>query len=311
MSVLYGDDAIATGSATRARRSLVTDAANAARFDRRARPARPRRRAARRRADRPRLRRHVGRRPGAALLHVRDDRAGEGDRPRAPLHARARGVRLLPRGAGRRALPRHGRVGVGGRDRAAARAVAARRRAVRLPARGRLRPAQAARLPQPPRGDERLHDADRDARDDGDRGRRHALSAAVPPRLLGGRAAEPGGDPLVPRAVRRDGARLLRADRVVPARRELPVHGGARGLDGQADAGLGRADPRRGRAAGRARASAARSACARARTRTIRSATGATTRRARRRSAASGSTPRTRPSRTRTATTGTSAAPTT
>ncbi len=31
-----------------------------------------------------------------------------------------------------------------------------------------------------------------------------------------------------------------------------PVHGGARGLDGQADAGLGRADPRRGRAAGRA-----------------------------------------------------------
>ena len=51
--------------------------------------------------------------------------------------------------------------------RAAARAVAARRGAVRLPARGRLRPAQAARLPQPPRGHERLHDADRDAGDDG------------------------------------------------------------------------------------------------------------------------------------------------
>ena len=129
-------------------------------------------------------RRHRRRRPGAALLHVRHDRAGQGHRARAPLPARARGVRLLPRRAGRRALPRHGRVGVGGGHRAAARAVALRRRAARLPARGRLRPAQAARLPLPPRGDERLHDADRDALDDGDRGRRHALPAEVPHRLL-------------------------------------------------------------------------------------------------------------------------------
>ncbi len=36
-------------------------------------------------------------------------------------------------------------------------------------------------------------------------------------RLLGGRAAEPRGDPLVPRPVRRDGARLLRPHRVVSA----------------------------------------------------------------------------------------------
>ena len=77
---------------------------------------------ARRRADRLRLRRHRGRRSGAALLHLRHDRAREGHRARAPLHPRPRGVRLLPRGAGRRALPRHGRVGVGGRHRAAARA---------------------------------------------------------------------------------------------------------------------------------------------------------------------------------------------
>ena len=195
--------------------------------------------------------------------------------------------------------------------RAAARAVALRRGAVRLPARGRLRPAPAARLPLAPRGDERLHDADRDALDDGDRRRRHALPAGVPARLLGRRAAEPRGDPLVPRAVRRDGARLLRADRVLSAGRELPVHGGPRGLDGQADAGLGRADPRRGRAARSQQASAARSACARARTRTTRSATGATTRPARRPSAASGSTPRTPRGRTRTATSGTRAAPTT
>ena len=82
--------------------------------------------------------------------------------------------------------------------------------------------------------------------------RRHALPAAVPRRLQRGRAAQPGGDPLVPRAVRRDRARLLRPHRVLSARRQLPVPAGARGVDGPADAGLGRADPRRGRAAGRA-----------------------------------------------------------
>ena len=90
-------------------------------------------------------RRHGGRRPGPALLLVRHDRARQGHPPRAPLPARARGVRLLPRRAGRRALPRHGRVGVGGGHRAAARPVAARRDAVRLPAPGRLRSRAAAR----------------------------------------------------------------------------------------------------------------------------------------------------------------------
>ena len=105
-------------------------------------------------------------------------------------------------------------------------------------------------VPQPAWRHERVHDADGDAVDDGDRGRRLALSAGVPPGVLGGRAAQPRGDPLVPRAVRRHGARLLRSHRVVPARGELPVDGGARGVDGEADAGLGRADPRRGRAAG-------------------------------------------------------------
>ena len=59
------------------------------------------------------------------------------------------------------------------------------------------------------------------------------------------------------------------------------------------------------------RASAARSACARARTRTTRSATGATRRPRGRPSAATGSTPRTPRRRTRTATSGTTGAPTT
>ena len=152
MSVLYGDEGIAPpaprlradacSSPTRRTRRASTDSsvpvlvldADAARRD----------------SDRVRDGRHGGRRSRPALLHLGHDRAREGDRPRPPLPPRPRGVRLLPRGPGRRALPRHGRVGVGGRDRAAARAVAPRRRAVRLPARGRLRPAPAARLPLAP-----------------------------------------------------------------------------------------------------------------------------------------------------------------
>ena len=189
MSVLYGDDGDPPPPRRLAGRGCSsptrpTPSASRARAGRRALLVLDDATAARRRADRARVVRHRRRRPGAALLHLGHDRAGQGHRARPPLPARPRGVRLLPRGAGRRALPRHGRVGVGGGHRAAARAVAAGRGAVRLPARGRLRPARAARLPLPPRGHQRLHDADRDALDDGDRGRRHALPAAVPPRLL-------------------------------------------------------------------------------------------------------------------------------
>ena len=198
-----------------------------------------------------------------------------------------------------------------GRHRAAARAVAVRGRAGRLRARGRLRRAQAARIPLEVPGDERLQHADRDPLDDGDRRRRDALPAAVPHRLRRRRAAEPGGDPLVPRPVRRHGPRLLRPLRELPAVRELPVHGRARGLDGAADAGLGRRDPRRGRAAAACRR-ARRDLPARAqRTRTTRSGTGTTRRRRARPSTASGSTRRTLRAWTRTATSGTRAAPTT
>ena len=127
--------------------------------------------------------------------------------------------------------------------------------------------------------DERLHDADRDALDDGDRRRRHALPAEVPHRLLGRRAAEPRGDPLVPRAVRAHRARLLRADRVLSAR--APTTRSWRSARarwaGRCPAGTCRSSTRTSSRC--RRASAARSACARARTRTIRSATGTTTRR--------------------------------
>ena len=202
-------------------------------------------------------------------------------------------------------------MGLGGGHLPADRAVALRRGPVRLRARGRLRSARAARGALQARGDQRLHDADGDALDDVDRGRRRALPAEVPPGLLGRRAAQPGGDPLVPRPVRGHGARLLRAQRVLSALRELPLHGGPRGLDGQADAGLGRADPRRGREPGRDRR-ARRDLPARAlqpalSARLLEQPGGG----ARRPSAATGSTPRTPPSATRTATSGTRAAPTT
>ena len=64
------------------------------------------------------------------------------------------------------------------------------------------------------------------------------------------------GEPLNPEAIRwfREQYGLTVLDyygltESYPLVRQLPVHGRARGLDGPADAGLGRADPRRGRAA--------------------------------------------------------------
>ena len=126
MSVLYGDEGIAPPP-----RRLAAARARHRRGQRRPlrrlarrRAARPRRRPARRRLDRLRDRRHELPTTRRSCTTRRDDRPGQGHRPRPPLHPRPRGVRLLPRGPGRRALPRHGGVGVGGRDRAAARAVA-------------------------------------------------------------------------------------------------------------------------------------------------------------------------------------------
>ena len=88
-------------------------------------------------------RRHLRRRSGPALLHVGHHRARQGHPARAPLPARARRVRRLPRRQRGRALPRHGGVGLGGRDLSVARALAPTGRCSRLPARGRLRPRRA------------------------------------------------------------------------------------------------------------------------------------------------------------------------
>ncbi len=78
----------------------------------------------------------------------------------------ARGVRVLPRRPRRRALPRHGRVGLGGRHLPAAGAVALRLRGAGLRAQGWLRPRRAAALPVEARGAEHVHHADRAAGDD-------------------------------------------------------------------------------------------------------------------------------------------------
>ena len=200
MSVLYGDEGIAHRLRDSTPKLLVTDAANAPRFDASpidellvldegegllsGRPTDPI--AEDTSADDP-----------AQLYYTSGTTGnGEGHRPRPPLHPRPRGVRLLPRRLRPRPLPRHGRVGLGGRDRAPARTLAAGRRPVRLPARGRLRPPQAARLPLPPPGLARVHHPHRDAGDDGGRGRRRALSR---------RASTSSARPASPSTPRRSG----------------------------------------------------------------------------------------------------------
>ena len=254
MSVLYGDDGHPPpAAATPSRACWSPTRPTPPRFDGDGAvpAARPRRRAARRRADRARRDRHRGRRPGAALLHLGHHRAGEGHRPRPSLPARPRGVRLLPRGARRRALPRHGRVGVGGGHRAAARPVAPGRGAVRAAAQGRLRPRTSSSTSSSRHEVTNVFTtptAMRSMMAIADAGTRY------PQRF---RIVCCAGEPLNPEAIRwfREQYGLTVLDYygltgVLPAVRELPVHGGARGLDGPADARLGRADPRRGRAAG-------------------------------------------------------------
>ena len=311
MSVLYGDDGIRHRLSDSTPAVLVTDAANAPRFDRSERPG-PRRRPARRRADRLRSRRTRRRRPGAALLHVRHDRAGQGHRPRAPLPARARGVRST---ATRCRTASASTAWASGRGPPASRRCSG---PWRLGAVQCVYQREGGFDPHKQLDFLSRHEvtnvfttptAMRSMMAIGDAGTRYPQQFR--------RVCSPG-EPLNPEAIRwfREQYGLTVLDyygltESYPLVRELPVHGRPRGLDGPADARLGRADPRRGRAAGRRRASAARSACARARTRTTRSATGTTTRPPRRPSAASGSTPRTPPRWTRTATSGTRAAPTT
>ncbi len=76
--------------------------------------------------------------PAQSLLHEWNYRAGEGHPPCSSVPTRTRRVRLLPRRTRRRALPRNGRMGMGGRDMPTSRAMAPRRHAVRASAQGRI-----------------------------------------------------------------------------------------------------------------------------------------------------------------------------
>ena len=152
LSVLYGDDGIAPPRWATRRPACwsptrPTPAASPPTWP--TPPAGGRRRRLRRRSDRPR-RRATPRADDPAQLYYTSghDRDGQGRSctPTATCSAHEEFVychEVQRRGA----LPRHGRVGVGGRDRAAARPVAAGRGAVRLPPRGRLRRPPPARLP--------------------------------------------------------------------------------------------------------------------------------------------------------------------
>ena len=199
--------------------------------------------------------RHGRRRPRPALLLVGHHRQGQGHPARAPLPARARGVRVLPRraatascstasgewawAAGIAPLLGPWRYG-------ATQFVYARK--------GGFDPEEQLRFLSK-HGVTNMFTTPTALRAmTGVDGRGQEVPAEVPHRLLGRRAAQPRGDPLVPRAVRHHRARLLRADRVATrCAANYPTRRGARGLDGPADAGLGRGDPRRGREAAAAR----------------------------------------------------------
>ena len=136
--------------------------------------------------------------PAQLYYTERHHRPGQGDPARAPVPACARGVCLLPRRLRRRALSRDGGVGLGRGDLSADRSLALRRGPVRLPARGGLRSSQAALVSVQARGHQRVRYADGDQVDDGDRGCQHPLPVPVSDRVCRRRAAQPGGDQVVP-----------------------------------------------------------------------------------------------------------------
>ena len=256
--------------------------------------------------DRLRDRRHLGRRPGPALLLVGHHRAGEGHPPRPPLHPRPRGVRLLPRrprrraastawasGRGRRGSPRCSGRGASAPPSSSTSARAASTRTSSSRCSSRHGVTNVFTTPTAMRAMMAIEDA----------GERYPQKFRI---------VCSAGEPLNPEAIRwfreQYGVTVLDyygLTESYPLCANFPFMEVREGSMGKADAGLGRARSSTRTSSRSPRASAARSACARARTRTTRSATGTTRRPPRRPSAASGSTPRTPRSRTRTATSGT------
>ena len=323
LSILYGDDSIVHRLRDCSAKVIVTDAANRERIDRvrdglpgagarsrRRRGVRPRRRA----GLRPlRDARHSGRPGGSDLLHVRHDRAREGNRARAPVPDRAQRIRARARRARRRGLPLDRRMGLDrGHRPGHPRAVALRCADRGLRPQGRLRPRADALRAREVQGQEPVRDADRAAGDGRARRDLGSLSRHLAQACLRRRgAAQPGGDQLVHTPVRDPGDGLLRPLGELSAVRQLPDDGDPPGLDGQADTRLASRLARRRRAAGTTRRDRGDLPFARAPTLTTRSATGIAPRTRGATSAATGSTRATSPARTTTATSGTRGATTT
>ncbi len=179
---------------------------------------------------------HDGGRDGAHPLHVRDDEGSEGSRPHACLHVgpAGPGSTLARRPRGRRRVV-HGGNGMGEGDlELSPRPVVARRRD--RPARGAVRRGGAPLADSAARRHRALPGAHRvpDAREA--RAPRRGAPAAPAPRRLGRRAAQPGGDRALPGRARAHGARRLRPDRELAARREPSGRSAPGGVDGPPDA---------------------------------------------------------------------------
>ena len=180
MSVLYGDEGIRHRLGDAEPELLVTDADNAAALRRRGRARPTRGRSWRAPTDsstsstpRPTTR------PSSTTRRARPGWRRASSTPIATSSRHEEFV-YCHEVRGRRALPRHGRVGMGGGHRAAARPVAARRAcSASTGARAASTRTSSSRSSSRHRGDERVHDADGDAGDDGHRRRRQQLPAAT------------------------------------------------------------------------------------------------------------------------------------
>ena len=203
--------------------------------------------------------RHLGRRSGPDLLHLRHHRPSRRASSTPTATSSPTRISLASDDVREgRAVRRDGVVGLGGGHLPADRPLALRRGPVRLPARGRLRPPQQLDALSRNRVENvfTTPTAMRSMMAIEDAGERYPQRFRD--RLLGRRAAEPGGDPLVPRPVRPSRCSTTtgsaQSDPLCSA--TIRSWRSASSLHGQAGARLGRADPRRGREPGPASASA-------------------------------------------------------
>ena len=180
---------------------------------------------------------HDCRRDRAHPLHLGDDEGAEGRRPHPRLHVgeadAGEPLARRPR-AGRRLVHGRHRLGEVGLERPPGTVVVRRRD---RPPRGAVRARAAPLAPGEARRHGALPGADGVPAAREARLAREDLPSPPPPRRLGRRAAQPGGDRALPERARPDDLRRVRADGEHAARREHARHADPPGLDGPADAG--------------------------------------------------------------------------